>query len=118
MQTHDGSLGLAHTFVDAAAEAGADAIALMDTDPVDKDSAANSLTNMREPFTKSLASSRPLKAGTALTLDMLVAKMPGTGISAGNMGSLQLGREHGPERRTCRMGRPPNRHGHPATDVA
>ena len=59
-----------------------EAFAVMDANPVDKDRAAESLSEMRELFTKSLAPSRPLSAGTSLTPDMLVSKKPGTGIPA------------------------------------
>ena len=52
----------------------------IDRNPVDKDVMAQHLSSMRELFTKSVAPSRPLKAGEMLSKDMLMAKKPGSGI--------------------------------------
>ena len=54
---------------------------LMSTYPVDKDTKALELSEMRKLFTKSIAPSRLLNAGEILTDDMLMPKKPGTGIS-------------------------------------
>ena len=61
-----------------------DAFAVMDANPVDKDVMATNLSIMRDLFTKSLAVTRPLPAGTILAADMLTSKKPGTGIPAGD----------------------------------
>jgi N,N'-diacetyllegionaminate synthase len=50
--------------------------------PLDKDAVAQAMAPMRALFTKSLCAGRELAAGTVLALDDLVAKKPGTGISA------------------------------------
>jgi len=52
--------------------------------PVDKDSMADELTNMRGLFTKSLVASRDIAAGEELNREMVMAKKPGTGISVEN----------------------------------
>jgi N-acetylneuraminate synthase len=57
-----------------------DSFHTMRTHPVDKDAAAEAMSAMRGIFSKSLAPSRPLAAGTVLTPDMLCPKKPGTGI--------------------------------------
>jgi N,N'-diacetyllegionaminate synthase len=47
---------------------------------VDKDMAAAELADMRDLFTRSVALSRDLQAGTVLREDDLALKKPGTGI--------------------------------------
>ncbi len=69
-----------------------DAVAEMAGHPVDKDAAAEALSEMRGLFTKSLAPASPLSAGTVLTADMLTAKKPGTGIPADRLAEV-VGRE-------------------------
>jgi N,N'-diacetyllegionaminate synthase len=78
-----------------------DAFRRMDEHPVDKDAVAAELAGMRELFMRSAAPTRPLKAGTVLTADMLAAKKPGTGIPASRIPSLvgrKLRREVLPDR--------------------
>jgi N-acetylneuraminate synthase len=58
---------------------------------VDKDLAAVSLESTRAIFARSLVSSQPLSAGTALTPDHLAMKKPGTGIPASRIDAV-LGR--------------------------
>lgn len=58
-----------------------DACVVMDAHPVDKDAAAAGLSDTRRIFTKSLAPTRPLHAGTVLAADMLIAKKPSGGIA-------------------------------------
>jgi N-acetylneuraminate synthase len=65
-----------------------DALTVMDSNPVDKDAMADAMTGMRELFQKSVASNRPLPAGTLLTRDMLTTKKPATGIPAAEIGRL------------------------------
>ncbi len=60
----------------------------MDANPVDKDSMAECLAEMRGIFTKSLAPTRKLSAGTTLKSDMLAAKKPGTGIPATQLSEI------------------------------
>ncbi len=57
-----------------------DAYDVMNRNPVNKDQMADRMSQMRDLFTKSIALSGDLKAGTILTADMLVPKKPGTGI--------------------------------------
>ncbi len=78
-----------------------DAFAVMDANPVDKETMAKNLSTMRDLFTKSLAVTRPLAAGTRLTPDMLTSKKPGTGIPAGDLGGFvgrTLARDVSPDR--------------------
>jgi len=56
--------------------------------PVDKDTAAASLSEMRSLFTKSLTPKIPLVAGTILRSDMVSLKKPGTGIPAEELQNL------------------------------
>jgi N,N'-diacetyllegionaminate synthase len=58
-----------------------DALAVMNTSPVDKNAMAESLQAMRTTFGKSLAPARALAAGTRIEPGMLVPKKPGGGIS-------------------------------------
>ncbi len=69
-----------------------DAVAEMAGHPVDKDAAAEALSEMRGLFTKSLAPVGPLSAGTVLAAEMLTAKKPGTGIPADRLAEV-VGRE-------------------------
>ena len=62
-----------------------DAFAEMIANPVDKDTVAEELATMRGLFTKSVAPTRALAAGTVLTADMLTAKKPGTGIPSSEL---------------------------------
>jgi len=64
------------------------AFALMDMHPVDKNDTAEELADMRKLFMRSVAPTRDLHAGTVLTVDMLCAKKPGTGIPADQIDSL------------------------------
>lgn len=57
-----------------------DAIHEIDANPADKDELADSLTENRRLFSKSVAPSETLPAGTTLTEDHLTPKKPGTGI--------------------------------------
>ena len=59
-----------------------DAFHAMDQAPVDKDAMAGTLQDLRGMFSKSLAVTRPLKAGDILERDTLTFKKPGTGIPA------------------------------------
>ena len=61
---------------------------LMDSHPVDKDTQAHELSNMRTLFNKSLAPRRRLQPGTILTAEMLTTKKPGTGIPPAEMASV------------------------------
>jgi len=77
------------------------AFARMDANPVDKDRMADELETMRGLFTKSAAPARALARGTVLAPGMLVAKKPGTGIPAGEIGRLlgrRLARDVAPDR--------------------
>lgn len=49
--------------------------------PIDKDTMADELEDMRGLFTKSLVANRDIAAGEKLNRDMVTAKKPGTGIS-------------------------------------
>jgi N-acetylneuraminate synthase len=57
-----------------------DAVQIMDENPVAKDEVAESLTDTRSFFTKSIAPVKDLSAGTKLTEEVLAAKKPGSGI--------------------------------------
>jgi N-acetylneuraminate synthase len=73
----------------------------MDESPVDKDRMAERLAELRGIFSKSLAPTRPLAAGTVLAPDMLAAKKPGTGIPATRLPEVigrKLARDVSPER--------------------
>ena len=50
--------------------------------PVDKDSMAQQMANMKEVFEKSVVTLIPISAGTVITSAMLGVKKPGTGIPA------------------------------------
>lgn len=56
--------------------------------PAEKDTVAGEMAPMRKLFMKSVVARRPLAAGTVLTHSDLVAKKPGTGIPADQLGSL------------------------------
>lgn len=56
------------------------AFTVMRSHPVDKDTLAKELHDMRALFSKSLAPVRALKAGEILTVELLTNKKPGTGI--------------------------------------
>lgn len=60
-----------------------DALTVMDSHPIDKNSISEELAPMRAMFRRSLSPARNLQAGTVLTADMLIAKKPGTGIPEG-----------------------------------
>jgi len=60
----------------------------MDANPIDKDSMARELSTMRSTFTKSVAPSRELSAGTVLTAEMLTMKKPGGGIPESDLPRL------------------------------
>jgi N-acetylneuraminate synthase len=55
---------------------------------VDKDKEAAGLAEMRRLFNKSVVARRPIAAGTALSLDDLTVKKPGTGIPAACLDEL------------------------------
>jgi N-acetylneuraminate synthase len=59
-----------------------DAFHVMATHPVDKDAAADDLSEMRSMFGRSLALRNDLPAGTVIDAGMLTAKKPATGIPA------------------------------------
>jgi N,N'-diacetyllegionaminate synthase len=65
-----------------------DATHLMQSHPVDKDSVAEELSEMRAMFGRSLAPRTNLSAGTVIAPDMLVAKKPATGISVDQVDAL------------------------------
>jgi N-acetylneuraminate synthase len=78
-----------------------DALQVMETHPVDKDTLAADLTDMRQLFQRSVAVTRPLVEGTVLTRDMLTCKKPATGIPASAIDSLvgkRLRRAAAPDR--------------------
>ncbi len=56
--------------------------------PVDKDAAAGELAPMRHLFNHSVVVTRALDAGARLSLDVLGAKKPGTGIPADRLSSV------------------------------
>lgn len=64
----------------------------MDQNPVDKDVMARNFDEMRQLFTKSVALTMSLPAGTILTSDVLTLKKPGTGIPPIDMNKL-IGRQ-------------------------
>lgn len=73
----------------------------MDRNPVDKDRLAEQLAELRGIFSKSLAPTRPVRAGTVLEAGMLAAKKPGTGIPADRLSDVvgrRLARDVSPER--------------------
>ncbi len=65
-----------------------DAFGEMDSHPVDKDAMAKDLAGTRKLFTKSVAVTRALSAGTVLAPGDLTLKKPGTGISADELARL------------------------------
>ncbi len=65
-----------------------EAFETMGANPVDKDTAAAELAEMRKLFMRSAAPARDLPAGTVLTPEMISAKKPGTGIPAERSGEL------------------------------
>jgi N-acetylneuraminate synthase len=67
---------------------GADLIGRALASPVDKDAAAERLSEMRDLFTRSVAPVTDLAAGTELTADQLTLKKPGTGIPASKLPEL------------------------------
>jgi N-acetylneuraminate synthase len=75
----DASVSLEPEEVELLAQA-RDAFWKMAQNPVDKDSAASGLGDMRALFTKSIAPARDLQTGTLLNEEMLTLKKPGTGI--------------------------------------
>jgi N-acetylneuraminate synthase len=78
-----------------------DALAVMDSHPVDKNSLAEELAQVRAMFRRSLAPVRALPAGTLLTADVLTAKKPGTGIPEADLMKVigrKLARDVKPER--------------------
>lgn len=56
--------------------------------PVDKESAAEDLADLRTIFTKSIVASKALSAGTAIAAADLKLKKPGTGMSAAEIPNL------------------------------
>jgi N-acetylneuraminate synthase len=56
--------------------------------PIDKDAAAAALQPVRDLFTRSVVASRDLPPGTALTVDDLAVKKPGTGIPESRLTEL------------------------------
>jgi len=64
------------------------AFAVMDASPVDKDTLAGQMSEMRGLFTKSVALAYPLAAGTRLSAADLTLKKPGTGIPAARMADV------------------------------
>lgn len=56
--------------------------------PVDKDTVAAEMVDMRELFTKSIVARHDLEAGAALRADDLTTKKPGRGISARRMNDI------------------------------
>jgi N-acetylneuraminate synthase len=78
-----------------------DALAVMDSHPVNKNSLAEELAQVRAMFRRSLAPARALPAGTLLTADVLTAKKPGTGIPEADLMKVigrKLARDVKPER--------------------
>lgn len=78
-----------------------DAMAVMESHPVDKNAMAEELAQIRAMFRRSLAPARDLSAGTVLTADLLTAKKPGTGIPEADLSKLigrKLSRDVKPER--------------------
>lgn len=56
--------------------------------PVDKDAAAEGLSDMRALFTRSLVTTRPLAAGQQIADADLAARKPGSGIPSGERGRV------------------------------
>lgn len=78
-----------------------DAVATMDSHPVDKDAMAEKLNGLREMFGKSLAPLAAMKAGSVLTPDMLTAKKPAGGIppeAVADIAGRTLARDVTPDR--------------------
>jgi N-acetylneuraminate synthase len=78
-----------------------DAFHRMFSNPVDKDKVAESLSKTKSLFTKSLAPTRKLPAGTVLKTHMLTLKKPGTGIPSTELNNItgrRLVREVNPKR--------------------
>lgn len=75
-----------------AVAAARDAFHMMAAHPVDKDSAADELSEMRSMFGRSLAPRNDLPAGTVIDAGMLTAKKPATGIPADALGTI-VGRQ-------------------------
>jgi len=69
-----------------------DAFHTMATHPVDKDAAADDLSEMRALFGRSLAPRTDLPAGTVIGAEMLTAKKPATGIPPDALSSV-IGRQ-------------------------
>ncbi len=69
-----------------------DAFHTMATHPVDKDGAAEELSEMRSMFGRSLAPQKDLPAGTVIDAGMLTAKKPATGIPAAALDTV-IGRQ-------------------------
>ncbi len=78
-----------------------DAFATMASHPVDKDAVAESLSDLRVTFGRSLSPSRSLSAGTVLERGMLVYRKPGSGIPVDALEDLlgrRLARDVTPDR--------------------
>ena len=75
-----------------AVAAARDAFHTMAAHPVDKDAAANDLSEMRAMFGRSLALRADLPAGTMIDAEMLTAKKPATGIPADALDTI-VGRQ-------------------------
>lgn len=56
--------------------------------PINKEAAANELSELRAIFTKSVVARRDVQAGTILDLSHLTLKKPGTGLPASDLSSL------------------------------
>jgi N,N'-diacetyllegionaminate synthase len=69
-----------------------DTTATIESNPVDKDEMATALERNRELFSRSIAPSRSLSAGTKLEADMITPKKPGTGIPYAKKSEV-IGRE-------------------------
>lgn len=67
------------------------AFSRMDANPVDKDTVAHKLSQVRRTFGKSIAPRRALRKGEVLDATMLTSKKPATGISWRELGRV-LGR--------------------------
>ncbi|NNE84799.1 MAG: N-acetylneuraminate synthase [Alphaproteobacteria bacterium] len=76
----------------AAVAASRDAFHTMASHPVDKDAAADALSEMRTMFGRSLAPRTDLPAGTVIDADMLTVKKPATGIPADALATI-VGRQ-------------------------
>jgi N,N'-diacetyllegionaminate synthase len=57
----------------------------MRANPVDKDASAQETAPLRRLFTRSVVAAAPLRKGTILTADHVLAKKPGTGIPAARL---------------------------------